>query len=264
MKDRDLGMTVFFFYTISETICIFASIENLFNMAEEYSYERRIVCFIDILGFSNLVKDTEDNGFRGHSNLLNVCEALNMLDDFRLTMSEAMKAKDVRSTQFSDSVVISFPWNEEDNSIVSAILLIKNYQVFLIMQHGVILRGGITIGDIIHNEKMIVGPAMIDAYTLESKYAINPRIIIDYQVVSMFGKAYGRCRKKNKNIDTTMINIDDDNLFYIDYFNFSERDRTGGFFYHNDYLHLLKRMVAENEDNEDDRIREKYLWMNKK
>lgn len=61
-----------------------------------------------------------------------------------------------------------------------------------------------------------------------------------------------------------MINIDDDNLFYIDYFNFSERDRTGGFFYHNDYLHLLKRMVAENEDNEDDRIREKYLWMNKK
>ena len=114
-------------------------------MADDYSYERRIVCFIDILGFSNLVKDTVDNGFRGHSNLLNVCEALNKLDDLLLTLSEKLKVNDVRTTQFSDSIVISFPWNEEDNSIVAAIFMIKNYQVFLIMQHGVLLRGGITI-----------------------------------------------------------------------------------------------------------------------
>ena len=232
-------------------------------MAEDYSYERRIVCFIDILGFSNLVKDTENNGFRGHSNLLNVCEALNKLDDFRLTLSETMKIKDIRTTQFSDSIVISFPWNEEDNGIVSAFLLIKNYQVFLVMQHGVLLHGGITIGDIIHNEKMIVGPAMIDAYTLESKCAINPRIIIDSQVVPLFEKAFDRCRK-NKHINIHLINKDDDNRYYIDYFNFSERDRTGSSFYYNDYLHQLKSLVAENKDNEDARIREKYLWMNNK
>ena len=232
-------------------------------MAEDYSYERRIVCFIDILGFSNLVKDTENNGFRGHSNLLNVCEALNKLDDLRLTLSEKLKTKDVRTTQFSDSIVISFPWNEEYNSIVAAIFLIKNYQVFLIMQHGVLLRGGITIGDIIHNEKMIVGPAMIDAYTLESKCAINPRIIVDSQVVPLFEKAFDRCRK-NKHIDTHLVNKDEDNRYYIDYFNFSERDRTGSSFYYNDYLHQLKSLVAENKDNEDARIREKYLWMNNK
>lgn len=233
-------------------------------MDELYSYERRIVCFIDILGFSNIVKGTVTSGIRGASGLRNICGALNMLDDFRLTLSEAMKAKDVRTTQFSDSVVISFPWNEEDNSIVSAIFWIKNYQVFLIMQHGVLLRGGITVGDIIHNEKMIVGPAMIDAYTLESKKALNPRIIIDSNVVFMFEKVYGRCRKNNKKIDTTLINIDDDDLFYVDYFNFSEKDRTGCFFYYNDYLHQLKMLVAENKDNGDARIREKYSWMNNK
>lgn len=233
-------------------------------MAELYSYERRIVCFIDILGFSNIVKGTVTSGIRGASDLRNICGALNMLDDFRLTMCEAMKSKDVRATQFSDSVVISFPWNEEDNSIVSAIFLIKNYQVFLIMQHGVLLRGGITVGDIIHNEKMIVGPAMIDAYTLESKCAITPRIIIDSQVVPLFEKAFDRCRKGNRYFDTTLISKDDDNRYYIDYFNFSERDRTGSFFYYNDYLSQLKTLVASNKDNEDARIREKYSWMNNK
>lgn len=233
-------------------------------MAELYSYERRIVCFIDILGFSNLVKGTVNSGIRGKSDLRHICGALNMLDDFRLTLSEKMKAKDVRTTQFSDSVVISFPWIEEDNSIVAAFLWIKYYQVSLIMEHGVLLRGGITIGDIIHNEKMIVGPAMIDAYALESKKALNPRIIIDSQVVPIFEKAYGRCRKNIKNIDTTLINIDDDNMFYIDYFNFSERDRTGICFYLNDYLRQLKMLVVEHKDNCDVRIREKYLWMNNK
>lgn len=233
-------------------------------MAELYSYERRIVCFIDILGFSNLVKGTVNSGIGRNADLRHICGALNMLDDFRLTFSEKMEAKDVRTSQFSDSVVISFPWIEEDNSIVAAISWIKNYQIFLIMEHGVLLRGGITIGDIIHNEKMIVGPAMIDAYTLESKKALNPRIIIDTQVISLFEKAYARCRKNIKNIDTTLINIDDDNMFYIDYFNFSERDRTGIRFYLNDYLSQLKMLVAENKDNCDARIREKYLWMNNK
>lgn len=233
-------------------------------MAEEYSYERRIVCFIDILGFSNLVKETANNGIREHSKLVNICGALNKLDDFRLTLSEKLKAKDVRTTQFSDSVVISFPWNEKDNSIVAAVLWIKSYQTFLIMWHNVLLRGGITIGDIIHNEKMIVGPAMIDAYTLESKRAFYPRIVIDSQVVPLFEKVFDRCRKNNRSIDTTLINKDDDNRYYIDYFNFSERDRNGCSFYYNNYLHQLKSLVAENKDNEDVRIREKYLWINNK
>ena len=173
------------------------AIKSYINVAELYSYERRIVCFIDILGFSNLVKGTVNSGIGRNADLRHICGALNMLDDFRLTFSEKMEAKDVRTSQFSDSVVISFPWIEEDNSIVAAISWIKNYQIFLIMEHGVLLRGGITIGDIIHNEKMIVGPAMIDAYTLESKKALNPRIIIDTQVISLFEKAYAEAQSGN-------------------------------------------------------------------
>ena len=110
---------------------------------------------------------------------------------------------------------------------------------------------------------MIVGPAMIDAYTLESKCAINPRIIIDFQVVPLFEKAFNRCRK-TKHIDTHLVNKDDDNRYYIDYFNFSEEDRTGSLFYYNDYLPQLKTLVASNKDNKDAQIRKKYSWMNNK
>lgn len=233
-------------------------------MTELYSYERRIVCFIDILGFSNVVNGTINNGINGKVKLMNICGALNMIDDFRITMSEKMLIKDVRTTQFSDSVLISFPWIEEDNSIIAAFMWIKYLQVFLIMEHDVLLRGGITIGDIIHNEKMIVGPAMIDAYTLESKCAINPRIIIDSKVIPLFEKIFDRCRKNNHLNDTTLINKDNDDRYYIDYFNFPERDRIGTNKYMNDYLGQLKMLVYENENNENQRIRDKYLWMSNK
>lgn len=233
-------------------------------MAELYSYERRIVCFIDILGFSNVVNGTINNGINGNIKLKNICGALNMIDDFRITMSEKMLIKDVRTTQFSDSVVISFPWIEEDNSIIAAFMWIKYLQFFLIMEHDVLLRGGITIGDIIHNEKMIVGPAMIDAYTLESKCAINPRIIIDSNVIPLFEKTFDRCKTNNHFNDTTLINKDNDDRYYIDYFNFPEKDRIGTSKYMNDYLGQLKILVYENENNEDPRIRDKYLWMSNK
>lgn len=187
-----------------------------------------------------------------------------MIDDFRVSMREKMLLKDVRTTQFSDSIVISFPWIEEDNSIIAAFLWIKYLQVFLVMEHDVLLRGGITIGDIIHNEKMIVGPAMINAYILESKYALYPRVIIDSHVVPLFEKTFERCRKNIHFNATTLINKDDDDNYYIDYFNFSEKDRIGTVQYMNDYLGQLKLLVYENENNEDSRIRNKYLWMNNK
>ena len=232
-------------------------------MAKQYSYERRIVCFIDILGFSNLVRATVNNGIDGKVNFMNICGALYKLDDLANTLSEKMTMEDVRTTQFSDSVVISFPWKEEENSIVAAIFWIKNIQMFLIKEHCILLRGGVTIGEMIHNEKMIVGPAMIDAYALESKDAIYPRILIDSKVVPLFNTAFDRCRI-NKNIDTHLVNKDDDDRYYIDYFNLSERDRNGSFCYYNDYLPQLKTVVASNIDNNDARIREKNSWMNNK
>ena len=50
----------------------------------------------------------------------------------------------------------------------------------------VIVRGGIARGGLIHDKEMVVGPAMVDAYLLESKKAVYPRIIISEELKNEF------------------------------------------------------------------------------
>ena len=65
-------------------------------MAEDYSYERRIVCFIDILGFSNIIKSTR-KGEDEKNNLKNICCALNMIDNYRCGMRKEIDLKDIQT-----------------------------------------------------------------------------------------------------------------------------------------------------------------------
>nr|WP_317187917.1 hypothetical protein [Acinetobacter gerneri] len=51
-------------------------------------------------------------------------------------------------------------------------------QAILVWQHNILLRGALTIGEIYHDENMVFGPAMVEAYELESKVAEFPRIIL--------------------------------------------------------------------------------------
>lgn len=233
-------------------------------MKEKNSYERRIVCFIDILGFSGKIKETTKNSSEGNANLENICKAIKFINDFSGILHNKIKINGIQSTQFSDSIVISFPWKEKENTIIAAFMLIKYMQVYLIKEFNVLLRGGIVIGDVIHNTQMIVGPAMIDAYQLESKCAFSPRIVIDPKVSFKFNKIL----KKNKGIgtwnDTTIIHKDLDDTSYIDYFNFADNDDIMTQEEMLEYFSQLCRMIATNVNSSDMSVRVKYLWMRNK
>ncbi|WP_331701786.1 hypothetical protein [Paenibacillus sp. IITD108] len=43
----------------------------------------------------------------------------------------------------------------------------------------VMMRGGITYGKLYHSDGIVYGLAMIDAYNLESKCAIYPRVVVN-------------------------------------------------------------------------------------
>jgi hypothetical protein len=53
---------------------------------------------------------------------------------------------------------------------------------------GLLIRGAITIGDIVHDDSIVFGPALNRAYELESQQAIYPRIILDPDVGDGFGE----------------------------------------------------------------------------
>lgn len=230
---------------------------------KDYQYEERIVCFIDVLGFSDRIKQTE-SGPDGSKVLSDTCNALNLMGSFMAKLLKRNQAEDMRVTQFSDSLVISFPLKDPECNILSVFSTIKFIQVMLLMLFKMQLRGGIVVGKVIHTNQLLVGPAMISAYRLESSSAVYPRIVIDPAVITLFYQI------KNKLPDTSstyesLVSEDMDDLYYIDYFNFDEGDR---FFEDANessrYFKTLLKVIIDNLKNPDIGIRSKYYWMRNK
>src|SRR5438105_1445070 len=49
---------------------------------------------------------------------------------------------------------------------------------------GMLVRGGVTIGKLYHSGGVVFGEALVDAYRLESRVAIYPRIAVSSRIYS--------------------------------------------------------------------------------
>lgn len=227
----------------------------------DYSYDTRIVCFIDILGFSSIIKETSKRKVAEPLALFQVCEAIKMINSFGDIVKNEVEIEGLMVTQFSDSIVISFPWKENSSDILLAFSAIRYMQVYLIKEFNILMRGGIVIGEVIHDNEILVGPAMIAAYELESKCAVYPRIVIDPKVAYRYRKTLNQFKKEWDG--DSVIHKELDDTYYIDYFNIHDND---GFAPADvlDYFRRLCNMVAKFIESADMSIRIKYLWMRNK
>ena len=144
------------------------------------SYERKFVAFYDVLGWRQKIAEAgNDPGMilalkgavTGWSLLSNV-EVQN-------------RGFKTRITTFSDNVVISEPVEGPNFHLL---LFRLGYMQVIASWSGLLIRGAITIGDIVHDDSIVFGPALNRAYELESQQAIYPRIIIDPDIGDAFGK----------------------------------------------------------------------------
>lgn len=161
-------------------------------------YENRVIAFIDILGFKEIIKESEQDTSKIELvySILEYLKALETSDKWTLQLLEieedAQKRGvgnfDVRNrintTAFSDSIVISVKIDENVNEMVSTLIVNLAYVGAMLLEKGILIRGGITIGNIIHKENGIVfGQGLIDAYILESKNAKYPRLIVSNKLI---------------------------------------------------------------------------------
>lgn len=224
-------------------------------------YERRIVCFIDILGFSNIIKKTTKSTIGVNFDLQNIVNALDFVHAHFSELSLDYEGL-IQLSQFSDSIVISFPVKNRAEMIV-LFKNIKYVQVQLLSEYCILMRGGIVIGNVIHNNSLLLGPAMIDAYMLESKCAMSPRIVIDPKVIYQYRKAVKEYAKNGLSDKEPTFSKDLDDTYYIDYFNFDDIE-----FYLNgnpqEYYSDICKIVRDNINSTDISIRVKYLWIRNK
>lgn len=225
-------------------------------------YEKRIISLIDILGFRDVVaKTTDGNGNDKEENIEKICRIFSIIRDFlNLDKSEGFVEKSKVVTQFSDSIVISFLYNEQSgifNNLLNIQLLIIE-----LLKHKVLCRGGVAFGKIIHTNTLLFGPGFIKAYDIESKAALFPRVILDQTILDI-GEKYpyvDNSPKDERDSIMSIISKDTDNMYYIDYFGkaFESLD------YAEDeplYIENLREIITPYIYTEEPDLKVKYGWL---
>jgi len=224
-------------------------------------YEDRIVCFLDILGFADHVRATiRQNGSEDEDSIKDIASAFEIIR-YLLDIDKPEERKGREVTQFSDSVVISFPINEE-SVVFYALLEILWVQLNLVL-FGMLCRGAVSKGKLIHTEKMLYGPALIDAYRLESKAALYPRVILDESIVEVGISAHAQHHLEEHERESIMglLHRDSDGMYYIDYITRAQSELDDPEWDYPDYLRKLGTMISDGLRSHDPSIRIKYLWM---
>lgn len=149
--------------------------------------EPRFVCFLDILGFSNMIDEYDED--LTSTVLQDIQEAfqesINSIETNENTPNKDI-LKHLRYQLFSDCVSISIPFFDREDDFLSNFNLIsafiRGFQLNMMVK-GFFVRGGLSIGSYYSDKHMIFSKGLVNAYLLESKKAIYPRVLIDKKIL---------------------------------------------------------------------------------
>jgi hypothetical protein len=123
-------------------------------------YETRIIAFLDILGFTGKVRNSQGN----EEDIKAIYDAL--LDIKRLFLSDdSYKKFGTEITQFSDSLIISI--NENQNGGIYYMVSDCSFALHSLLSSGFLCRGVIHKGQLIHQDNICFGPAYLEALEIE-------------------------------------------------------------------------------------------------
>lgn len=237
-------------------------------------YEIRIVAFIDILGFKNILNDTmtKDNSYnqRNINNIVSAIKSIREVWDMDetkykkyITSEGVIKNSKKRITMFSDCVLISFPYKEP--SQVFETLLELQWMIMRLVKHKIICRGGIAVERVIHNSKVMFGPAIVEAYSLENKSAKYPRVILSKEVIKLgtLVTSHNTPEQEEEHIND-IVTQDEDGYYYIDYFQKAQDELDDPQYEFPEYLYNLYLIIKTGLEQIEPGVKEKYEWMKRK
>lgn len=175
---------------------------------DDIQYDTKIVAFLDILGFKNLIRKATVAAQA--KNIIYLLEQALMHSKPREVTAEGT----VR--MFSDCISISSaPTLEGIGWILWRCIVIQG----LLIQNGYLLRGAVTEGKHYESDNIIFSEALVNSYELE-KSAVYPRIIVETGVVT-------RARETNQTDQVCspakdLLLQDQDGMIFLDYFRFME------------------------------------------
>ena len=217
-------------------------------------YEMQLVAFIDILGLSEKIRNNPDPD--------SADEIFKLMTDIRTCVDFSCRAltdeAHLRRLQLGDAFTITADFGCIDGLCE----ILSTIQWRALIELKMLIRGALTAGKVAigTGTEFIVGPAFLDAYTLERENAIFPRIILANEI-------------KRFKMNLTYIAEDTDKLRYIDYikYGYVNGEHTKKTFGNLFITHGTKKLIKDEylhklEDNDPDaqKVAQKYGWLIKK
>lgn len=218
-------------------------------------YEDRIVAFVDILGFTELVSELSGKPTNHEAlHLALTTIKSHIVRPPSIPPPEAEPA--FESSVFSDCIAIS----AAPKSLMDIVLACVSLQAKL-LKLSILTRGGIAIGPVHHSEGILYGEGLIKAIHLEKKAAVYPRVLIDSVLIGMIDSAFRH----------VMLRCDVDGMWHTNPFPFvglqlleGVTPTEGGTSYSRFLRDLVSEAVGNVEKYHDSGIKAKWGWMKTK
>lgn len=193
------------------------------------------VAFIDLLGFSNMVKlDLEAPN--GSERFIN---KLYKIHNDTLTLNSMGLPLDL--VQFSDSVVLATKYDR--NTFPQFLNIITKYQYELFCQ-GILSRGGIAYGKHFYDNGFMFSLGLIEAYKIETSVAKQPRIVISSDLFELLYLNESDCY-------SLPVLKESDGFYFADYLAHAKPEELQA---HSQFINKSLTLYKPP-------VREKYLWL---
>lgn len=187
--------------------------------------EKRFLLYMDILGTKVGVGDEHKN-----ANLIKLVKSFTLSNSrFKIAYQETIDDPQIKYyvtnvkpevSNFSDHISISFPatynklpYANVESSIrtfIPHLIMISNKMHKNSLKTGLLMRGAVTEGILLHEGASVIGNALNDAVYLEERIATYPRVVIPDKIIQLM-------RMSNLEPQCYSLRRDFDGVYFIDY-----------------------------------------------
>ncbi|MDJ0627605.1 MAG: hypothetical protein QNJ44_05050 [Rhodobacter sp.] len=237
----------------------------------ESQYKDCFVTFFDILGFSELLRSRSPTHI---AEILSVFRALSINGEEPTAIANASFQPPANGTRIeivSDAIVRVRP-NRIDpltkmSELFDEMIVLKEIQIGC-LQKGILVRGATTLGSMYIDDDPsgpIFGPALAEAYQIESREVIYPRIAIHGDVVARFKHEKNPLLAESYQVDVEMLKLllarDGAGLYFIDYLRVNFEDQNWSAAETFDFLRKHRSLIRDGLRNHHGSIRRKFSWL---
>ncbi|MGO9530770.1 MAG: hypothetical protein ACLP3B_06275 [Syntrophobacteraceae bacterium] len=241
-------------------------------------YRETIVAYIDILGFSKLIRNcfvSEYSEDVKNKRLNTISEIVNFVRNIVLDEEICFKTSNdpfyLHVSFISDSIVISSDPDHLSPNILWHILKYTGSIGLNLLAIGVSCRGSIVVDKIFHrresNFDAVVGPALVKAVELEKNVAVFPRILVDKSVIRIWEEFVAAELPEVQESYREVVKQDQDGEWFINIFHQYIENAVKLFFHHRECQHdydPIKKAgdsIMKGCKESDRRVRGKYTWL---